>query len=100
GTEGNNYKINAAYAIGLNDKDYPNKLQQFKGPTGGGNLARYVASQVIGEPIDYFVGIDFSGFKKTIDALGGVDVNVETAFDDPEYPNEGHETDLCGHTAI
>lgn len=91
------WKINAAYELGLDDSDYPNKQPQFKGTDGGGHMAEYMVSQVTGLPIDYFVGMDFTGFKHTIDTLGGVDINVETAFTDPEYPIDGKETELCGH---
>lgn len=97
GTDGNYWKINAAYELGLDDTSYPNKQEQFKGADGGGRLAEYIVSQVTGFPITYFVGMDFSGFKHTIDTLGGVDINVETAFTDPEYPIDGKEADLCGH---
>lgn len=97
GTDGNYWKINAAYELGLDTTSYPNKQSQFKGADGGGRMAEYIVSQVTGLSIDYFVGMDFTGFKHTIDTLGGVDINVETAFTDPEYPIDGKETDLCGH---
>jgi LCP family protein required for cell wall assembly len=87
GTEGSSFKINAAYSIGLDDTTYPNKQAQFNGPDGGGRLA------------DYFVGLDFSGFVKTIDTVGGVDINVQPAFDDPGYPNEASASATCGHSA-
>ena len=35
---------------------------------------------------DYFVGIDFEWFKKIIDLVGGVEVEVEKAIYDNEYP--------------
>ncbi len=91
------WKINAAYELGLDDTNYPHKQAQFKGPDGGGHLAEYMVSQVTGFPIDYFVGMDFTGFKHTIDTLNGVDIQVETAFTDSQYPIDGKETDLCGH---
>ncbi len=100
-TDGNNgsyWKINTAYSIGLDDTNYPNKLSQFKGTDGGGHLAEYIMSQVTGLPIHNFVGLDFNGFKNTIDTLGGVDVNVQIAFDDYQYPIDGKENDLCGHS--
>lgn len=97
GADGNYWKINAAYELGLDDTSYANKQAQFKGADGGGRLAEYMVSQVTGLPIDYFVGMDFTGFKHTIDTLGGVDIDVEPAFTDPEYPIDGKETDLCGH---
>src|SRR5258708_37496057 len=98
GTDGSYSKINAAYEIGLDDSGYPNKQKQFTGANGGGRLAEYVVSQVTGLPIDYFFGMDFSGFTHTIDTLGGVNITVEKTFDDYQYPIEGKETDSCGHS--
>ncbi len=89
-------KINAAYTYGIDDRKYPNKLPQYKGLAGGGNLSKYAVSQVVGLPIDYFAAIDFAGFTNTIDTLGGVEINVNPAFEDKEYPVEGKEDDLCG----
>lgn len=97
GEKGSYWKINAAYELGLDDQDYPNKQAQFRGRGGGGRMAEYIVSQVTGLPIDRFVALDFNGFKKSIDTLGGVDINVETTFDDYEYPIDGKEDDLCGH---
>lgn len=96
GTEGGYAKINAAYQIGLDDEGYPDKQDQFKGPAGGARMAEYAVSQVTGFPVSYFVGVDFSGFTRTIDTLGGVDIVVEKTFDDYQYPIEGKETESCG----
>ncbi|HSX09204.1 MAG TPA: LCP family protein [Candidatus Saccharimonadales bacterium] len=96
GTNGSYSKINQAYGDGLDDTDYPNKQAQFTGADGGGRMAEYIIQQVIGIPMDYFVGMDFSGFTHTIDTLGGVDINVKTAFDDYQYPIEGQEDATCG----
>ena len=35
--------------------------------------------------IDHYVLIDFSGFRRVIDALGGIEVNVPTEVSDPYY---------------
>lgn len=43
-------------------------------------------TQMTGVPIHYTVKVNFDGFVKIIDALGGVDVDVETAIYDPYYP--------------
>jgi polyisoprenyl-teichoic acid--peptidoglycan teichoic acid transferase len=91
-----NYKINAAYAIGLDDKTHPLKEPQFKGEMGGFEMARYAVETVTGITVDYFVGVDFNNFEKAIDALGGVDVLVEVSFNDYFYPVKGKENDLCG----
>lgn len=98
GEDGSYSKINAAYQIGLDDINYPEKKEEFTGVGGGGKLTEYAVSRVTGLPINSFVGIDFSGFTKSIDTLGGVDIVVEKAFDDYEYPIEQKETESCGHT--
>lgn len=59
-------------------------------PGGGAAFASQIVSEVIGQPIDYYVRIDFNGFKKLIDDLGGVDVNVTNAFSDNQYPDYEH----------
>ncbi len=61
-------RVNAAYAYGSAD------------------LARQTVSQMLGIPIDYYIVVDFEGFIKAIDALGGVDVNVEKELYDPQFP--------------
>lgn len=91
-------KINAAYAIGVDDTNYPNKRPQFRGPGGGGNLAKYVVGQVIGIPVKYFVSVNFSKFVSGIDLLGGLEVNNPVAFEDDFYPVPGRENETCGFT--
>lgn len=77
-------KINGAYANG-----------QEKGGKGI-LLAKTVVQKVTGLPIDYVIVLDFAGFIKMVDELGGLDVHVHNTFDDYLYPDEGRETDLCG----
>lgn len=92
-------KINSVYPIGLDDKKYPNKSVEFTGAAGGGQLVKSVIGQVVGKNIDYFVSIDFQGFVKTIDQLGGVDVKVQRTFDDFFYPlDQGTTINNCGKT--
>ncbi|MBI2074482.1 MAG: LCP family protein [Candidatus Levybacteria bacterium] len=79
-------KINAAYAIGEDKK---------KG--GGIILTRAIVSKITNQPVDYVIRLDFAGFIKAIDLVGGLDINNENTFDDYEYPIEGKEEDLCGH---
>lgn len=98
GQDGGFWKINAAYALGRDDRGYPNKADIYKGVLGGGNLAKDTVEQVVGLPVARFVALDFSGFKKAIDFLGGIDVKVEKTFDDYEYPIAGRENDPCGHS--
>jgi LCP family protein required for cell wall assembly len=79
-------KLNSAYAIGVDRRNYPNVRSDWKTPTGGGDLAAATVSQVTGQPIDYWVGVDFKAFRDVVDALGGIRVNVPAALDDPFYP--------------
>ncbi len=79
-------KVNSAYAIGQ-EKD-----------GRGMTLASAAVGSVIGVNPDYVFIIDFSGFTKLVDLLGGIDVNVENTLDDFAYPVEGKEKDLCGLT--
>jgi LCP family protein required for cell wall assembly len=91
-------KINAAYAIGVDDKKYPNKKAEFTGKAGGGELSKSVISKIVGSNIDYFVTLDFQGFIKTVDILGGISVPVKNTLDDPYYPLETNIDDTCGKT--
>jgi len=65
-------------------------------PNGGGFiLAKSMASEVIDQPIQFAAVINFANFEKVIDAIGGVDINVERTFDDYEFPIAGKENDTC-----
>jgi LCP family protein required for cell wall assembly len=79
-------KLNSAYAIGTDHNDYPNVRSEWKTDTGGGDLAAATVAQLTGQPIDYWVGVDFKAFRDVVNALGGVRVNVPTALDDPYFP--------------
>ena len=79
-------KLNSAYAIGSDRRNYPNVRNDWKTATGSGDLTAATISQVIGQPVDYWVGVDFKAFRDVVDALGGVQINVPTALDDRRYP--------------
>lgn len=61
-----------------------------KYPGGGPALAKKTVEYNLGIPIHYYVLLDFDGFRRIIDALGGIDVDVPEAIDDPEYPTEDY----------
>lgn len=82
-----NAKINTAYAKGNN---------RAKG--GGLTLSKAVVSKVVGNSIDYVLAIDFAGFVKAVDLIGGLEIDVKRSFDDYEYPVEDKREDLCGQT--
>jgi len=63
---------------------------------GGLVLAKSTVEEITGQPIQYGIVIDFSGFKKIIDVLGGINVDVQNSFTDNDFPIAGREDDLCG----
>ncbi len=77
-------KINTAYHYG-----------EEKSPGSGFVMAKDAVYQITGQPIDYTILIDFTGFVKAIDLVGGVEVNVERGFTDRQYPVPGKENDDC-----
>ncbi len=75
--KGNN-RVNAAYYFG--DRDKPGK--------GGPPLAKATISKLLGISVDYFVSVDFSGFRQIVDSIGGVTLDVKKPLVDSEYPTE------------
>lgn len=57
----------------------------------GGQASSQIVSDILKAPIDYYIKIDFDGFKKLIDYFGGVEIDVENTFDDYTYPASGQE---------
>jgi len=79
-------KLNSAYAIGIDRDNFPNVRDQWKTPTGGGDLAVATVAEVTGLHIDYWVGVDFEAFRDVVNALGGIDLDVPEPLDDPFFP--------------
>lgn len=88
-------KINAAFAIGNDDRKYTHKPPEFSGTGGGGRLAKAVVSEVLGIEVDYFAAVNFSGFTTAFESLGDITVQVPVTFDDSFYPIEGKENETC-----
>lgn len=63
---------------------------------GGAENTSRVVGDVLGIPVHYYVVVDFNIFKESINVLDGIEVDVETAFEDFYYPIEGKESDTCG----
>lgn len=77
-------KINSAFHYG-----------EIKKKSGGIILSKSIAEEIVDIPIHYGMVIDFAGFKKLIDLLGGIDVFVDQEFTDPRFPIPGREEDDC-----
>jgi polyisoprenyl-teichoic acid--peptidoglycan teichoic acid transferase len=76
-------RINAAYPLGW-------RADQ---PAAGVALAKRTVEQSFGIPIDYYISVDFRGFKQVVDAVGGIDVTVPHYLRDDEYPTEDYRTE-------
>lgn len=44
--------------------------------------------EITGQEVDRFIRIDFDALAWVVDAMGGVNVDVERAFTDAQYPND------------
>ncbi len=85
-----NDKINTAFSYGHD------QAEAIYGPrtspeAGGAALAattveQFLGLRSLGTHIDYMATVDFDGFAKMIDALGGIDVDVPRTIVDDEYP--------------
>ncbi|MDP2696127.1 MAG: LCP family protein, partial [bacterium] len=77
-------RINAAHS-----------LAEMKKRGTGPDLAKKTVSETLDIPIHYYVRIDFTGLKKAVDTVGGVDINVEKDLYDPYYPCDRNENLQC-----
>jgi len=65
---------------------------------GGPALVKQTIYESLGIPIDYYVRADFDGFIKIVDAIGGVDIDVECPLTDIELDTGIQHMD--GDTAL
>jgi LCP family protein required for cell wall assembly len=73
-------RINVAHFLGELDK-YPG---------GGPALAKKTVQYTLGIPIHYYVRINFEGFEKLLDAIGGIKIDVKSAIHDEKYPDNNY----------
>jgi LCP family protein required for cell wall assembly len=79
-TEG---RINTAHAIG----------DAYDHPGGGTALAVETVEYNLGIDIDYYVRVNFQGFVRLVDAIGGIEIEVPETIDDPYYPDYNYGYD-------
>lgn len=89
-------RINQAYADGMNGQGPVPQAQR----TAGGSVANPTMTNLLGVNIDHFAGIDFAAFKAAVDSVGGVDVNVPTAFTDTQYPHGECDQGDCAYMTL
>jgi len=78
-----NNRINTAYQVGVSN-DHPG---------GGPGLLKETIEYNLGIRIDHTAMVDFNGFRKIVDTLGGVDIPVSCSYTDwrlidPDYNPE------------
>jgi LCP family protein required for cell wall assembly len=76
-------RVNVAHYLG--DKDgYPG---------GGPALAMKTVQYNLGVPVHFYMRVDFDGFRRIIDTLGGIDIDVPQTINDPKYPDDNYGYD-------
>jgi len=58
-------------------------------PRGGMRTLQDAIGMLLGIPIHYYAQVDFFGFVKLVDAVGGVDIKVKKGFYDETYDGLG-----------
>lgn len=75
-------RVNTAHATG--------DIRKY--PGGGVALAKKTVWYTFGVPVHYYVRINFVGFEKMIDAIGGITIDVEKRIYDEKYPDQNYGT--------
>lgn len=70
-------KLNSLYQYGLSNGNGAEPLKE-------------TVEHITGEPIHYFMTLDFDGFEKIVDTLGGISVDVVRDFYDARYPGKNY----------
>lgn len=69
--------------VGLTKINHANAIGELKGGVHEGTLeSANAVSNLLGVTINYYVKINFQGFQKAVDAVGGIDVNLPNVVND------------------
>lgn len=63
-----------------------------KYPGGGPALAKQTIRRNFGVKVDRYLVMDFDGFRRVIDEIGGVEIDVPELLIDDQYPTEDYGT--------
>ncbi len=78
-----NNKINSLWALTDSHRDLY--------PGGGAQALKQELGYIYGIDIQYYVEVNFEGFRKVVDTMGGVTLNVDSPVVDDDYPGDsGH----------
>jgi LCP family protein required for cell wall assembly len=67
-----------------------NAFGELKQAGNGGEFARQVFENNFGISIPYYARVDFKAFTEIIDAIGGINIEVERSFVDSAYPGPNY----------
>lgn len=81
-SKASNHKLNAVYSDAKQKSIYKGNNTE-KAEEDGLEAVESTIEGILGIPMHYHAMVDFTGFKKAIDTVGGIDINVET----PVYDN-------------
>jgi LCP family protein required for cell wall assembly len=70
---GGHQKINAAYPDGQSED-----FSESGYPSGGMGELEQIVSENMGLPIHYYALIDYNALKQAVDAVGGIDLNIQS----------------------
>lgn len=90
-------KINAAYYYGKsqsNSKSSDDKIQ------AGLKKLDATLEPILGVPIHYHALVDFAAFQQSVDAVGGIDVNVPEQLYDPTIAWENHYNSVIAQKGL
>jgi LCP family protein required for cell wall assembly len=76
-------RINKAYFLG----------DRYGYPGGGPALAMKTVQYNLGIPVHFYAQVDFEGFRRVVDTLGGIDIYVPETIDDPKFPDNNYGYD-------
>ncbi len=77
-------KINSVYLLG----------ETRLGKGYGAALLKQTVSDLVGVPVHHFALINFEGFRRVIDLVGGISIDVPNVIDDPRYPVDAFPGDV------
>ncbi len=67
-----------------------NSIGEAQQKDSGGIYTMQTITKVFGINIPYYVRINFTGFEKLIDDIGGIEVDVERSFTDRRFPTKNN----------
>lgn len=92
-------KINAAYSSGL-ERALENGSSEKDATNAGFDVLENTIEEHIGIPIHYHALVDFQGFAQGVDAVGGIDVQVEEDLIDYQIADANDNNPLIAEAGL